>query len=99
MKLPWSLCRLGQENRKSKPSRPRLAVECLEERALPAGLDAVPVHDSNPGAPASLYLDFNGHFQDEFYGCAYVNLNFTEFEVSGEMIGYTDIDTPAFDQD
>jgi hypothetical protein len=41
----------------------RLQVEALEGRALPS---TMPVLHSNPGAPHTLFLDFDGHFQARF---------------------------------
>ena len=40
--------------------RPRL--ETLEDRALPS---TIPVLNSNPAAPIALYLDFDGHVQQD----------------------------------
>jgi hypothetical protein len=42
-----------------------LRVESLEARCLMA---TVPVYHSLPGAPASLYLDFDGHFETAWAG-------------------------------
>ncbi len=41
-----------------------LRAEQLEIRRLLAGdLGSIPILNSNPSAPASIYLDFNGHFE------------------------------------
>src|SRR5262249_9468318 len=40
-------------------------VECLEDRRLMAGLEVPPL-SSLPGAAATLYLDFDGHFQSSW---------------------------------
>jgi Ca2+-binding RTX toxin-like protein len=42
--------------------------EPLDDRTLLAALTDVPVLHSNPGADVSLYLDFNGHAPDDFFG-------------------------------
>jgi Ca2+-binding RTX toxin-like protein len=82
-------------------SRPK--VERLEDRTVLDGrtflplAGAIPALNSNPGAPASLYLDFDGHFQDAFFGCE----DIFGIETCGDTWGWdhNNITTPAFDQD
>jgi hypothetical protein len=50
--------------------------------------------NSRPGAPATLFLDFNGHYQTERVGMA----EWQDFFVPGTH-GWDHILTPAFDQD
>ncbi len=62
----------------------------------------VPALSSRAGAPATLYLDFNGHHQTSFYGCTGT--------IVGELCGdtwdwvpgvttYSHVSTPPFDRD
>jgi hypothetical protein len=69
------------------PRRVRLSFEGLEDRLTPANnpLLIAPILNSLPGARASLYLDFNGHFDAKYTSIAGVVTN--------------NVDTPPFDRD
>jgi serralysin len=69
--------------------RARLSLEALEDRLVLTGthaLSEVPVLNSLPGAPATLYLDFNGDHSDSWSA--------VDFKKT-----FTPGDTPAFDLD
>ena len=66
-------------SRSKKPSprpRTRLGLERLEDRVVPSG--DIPALHSNPGAPAALYLDFDGHFEASWLG--YSNITTPVFD-------------------
>src|SRR2546426_10460600 len=66
-------------------------LEILEDRALPSL--AVPALSSKPDAPASVYLDFDGHYQQCYGHRAWSITQGYHCE------GYLDVNTPAFDLD
>ncbi len=51
-------------------------------------LDSIPALNSNPGAPASLYLDFNGHFQPVW--SSYTNIVTPVYDVDGDETTFSD---------
>jgi hypothetical protein len=50
-------------------------------------LPAVPAHNSLPGASASLYLDFDGHYQQDWGG--YHNLSTPVFDLDGNPASFS----------
>ncbi len=83
---------------KSKPFRPvphsvrirRLMIECLEQRVV-FNVDiatGVPALHGNPGAAASLYLDFNGHFEP-VWG-TYNNVTTPAYDIDGDATTFND---------
>lgn len=65
----------------TKRFRPR--VECLETRLTPANNPSLiaPAFSSLPGAPATIYLDFNGHFDATWAN--FNNIDTPEFDIDG----------------
>ena len=70
----------------------RLQAERLEDRRLLSlsPLDSIPVLNSNPSAPASLYLDFNGHFES-VWG-SYTNVTTPVYDVDGDKTTFSDVE-------
>jgi hypothetical protein len=57
---------LGAERRRRAAAAPRMAVELLEFRTLLTNpLTAIPRLNSLPGAPVTIYLDFDGHTETQ----------------------------------
>src|SRR4051794_39778390 len=56
--------------RRGRPTAFRPQVEGLEERMVMSGqpLTAIPVLHSKPGAAVAIYLDFNGHYDRDWWG-------------------------------
>ena len=81
----------GSRPRKHARLRHRLLqAERLEDRRLLSlsPLDSIPVLNSNPGAPASLYLDFNGHFEP-VWG-SYTNITTPVYDIDGDPTTFSD---------
>jgi hypothetical protein len=78
-----------------KPASVRPQVECLEGRLLPAfhPLASIPALNSLPGAKATLYLDFNGHFQAKWG--AYRNISIAVFDQDGRKKTFSDNELAA----
>ena len=75
---------LGRNRPKTRQTRSvRLELEELEGRDLMALV--VPVLNSNPGAPASIYLDFDGHFESAWGG--YRNVSTRELPLVASFTG------------
>ena len=51
-------------------------------------LDSIPALHSNPGAPATLYLDFDGHFEPVWGG--YTNATTPAYDVDGDASSFSD---------
>src|SRR5262249_26581873 len=69
----------------------RPAVEPLEDRLVPTGpypLDSIPALNSLPRAAASLYLDFDGHFEPVWGG--FRNVTTPVFDQDGDRTTFTD---------
>jgi hypothetical protein len=80
---PRSSTRTRPVSHRHRHARPRL--EALEGRAVPAG---IPVLNSNPGAPATLYLDFDGHYEASWG--AYSNITTPVFNQDGDPTSFSD---------
>ena len=89
---------LARSLRRSRPHKQarlrhrRLQAERLEDRRLLSlsPLDSIPVLNSNPGATASLYLDFNGHFEP-VWG-SYNNVVTPVYDVDGDSTTFSDVE-------
>ena len=70
----------------------RLQAERLEDRRLLSlsPLDSIPVLNSNSSASASLYLDFNGHFES-VWG-SYTNVTTPVYDVDGDRTTFSDLE-------
>lgn len=79
-----SLSRKARRRNFLDKARKHLRLESLESRSLMAGIPAL---NSNPGATAQLYLDFDGHFQSGTWG-SYSNLNIPAFDKDGNSADY-----------
>ena len=53
-------------------------------------MTAFPVLNSNPGAAASLYLDFNGHFEP-VWG-SHTNITTPVYDVDGDVTTFSDVE-------
>ena len=53
-------------------------------------IDSIPALNSNPGASASLYLDFNGHFEP-VWG-AYTNITTPAYDIDGDVTTFNDVE-------
>src|SRR5262245_42335430 len=78
-----------QARRAARPApgqrhRARLSVEPLEDRRL---LSAVPAFSSLPGAPATLYLDFDGHH--EFLWGTHFNVDTPAYDTDGDPSSFS----------
>ncbi len=62
----------------------------MEDRRLLSlsPLDSIPALNSNPGATASLYLDFDGHFQAVW--SSYTNITTPAYDVDGDATTFSD---------
>jgi hypothetical protein len=49
----------------------------------------LPLLDSNPGAPATLYLDFDGNFDPDWW----------QYDNNGKEVHFSNVTTPVFDTD
>ena len=81
----------GSRTRKHARLRHRLLqAERLEDRRLLSlsPLDSIPALNSNPGATASLYLDFDGHFQAVW--SSYTNITTPAYDVDGDATTFSD---------
>ncbi len=61
--------------------------EVLEDRSMLSGLD-IPVLHSNPVAPTTLFLDFNGHFEPNYGG--YLNVTTPAYDFDGDRLTFSD---------
>lgn len=78
-------------SRRRRPARAsRLNVECLEERVVLSGnpLTSIPVLHSNAGAPATLFLDFDGHFEALSFGVS--NVTTPAYDFDGDPTTFSD---------
>jgi hypothetical protein len=77
-------------SRNGKPATVRLEVERLEDRVVPAKfpLSSLPALSSLPGAKATLYLDFNGHFQSKWG--PYKNIKTPAYDVDGDKTTFNE---------
>jgi hypothetical protein len=75
--------------RRRSPSAPRL--ESLEPRTLLAL--SVPALSSLPGAPAALYLDFDGDFIPKW--SSYTNITIPAYDRDGDPTSFTDAELAA----
>ena len=68
----------------------RLQAERLEDRRLLSlsPLDSIPALNSNPDAAASLYLDFDGHFQAVW--SSYTNITTPAYNRDGDATTFSD---------
>ncbi len=83
--------RRGSRTRKHARLRHRLLqAERLEDRRLLSlsPLDSIPALNSNPGATASLYLDFDGHFQAAW--SSYSNITTPAYDIDGDATTFSD---------
>ena len=83
----------GSRPRKHARLRHRLLqAERLEDRRLLSlsPLDSIPVLNSNSSASASLYLDFNGHFES-VWG-SYTNVTTPVYDVDGDRTTFSDLE-------
>lgn len=71
----------------SSPST-KLSVKTVDQRTLDQQM-GLPLLDSNLGAPVTIYLDFNGHFERDWF---YLDEN-------GNEVHYRNVSTPVFDTD
>ncbi len=67
--------------------RPRLNLERMEDRLVPAGIPAL---HSNPGATAAIYLDFDGHFEPTWL--SYTNITTPAYDSDGDPTAFGDLD-------
>jgi hypothetical protein len=58
----------------------------IRDRAIPV-IPAVPAYSSNPGAAATLYLDFNGHFQAQWW--TYSNIVTPVFSIDADTTTFS----------
>ena len=63
----------------------RLTLERMEDRVVPAG---IPILHSNPGAAATVYLDFDGHFEPVWGGSS--NVTTPVFNQDGDAAAFGD---------
>ena len=79
----------SHKRRRSQAGTRRLNLERgferLEERTVLS--ISVPVLNSNPGAPASLYLDFDGHFEATWG--SYSNITTPVFNQDGDATSFS----------
>jgi hypothetical protein len=66
----------------------KLSIKSVDQRTLDQQM-GLPFLDSNPGAPATLYLDFNGNFERDWW----------HIKDSGVEEHFRNITTPVFDTD
>jgi hypothetical protein len=81
----------GSRTRKHARLRHRLLqAERLEDRRLLSlsPLDSIPVLNSNPTAAASIYLDFNGHYQAAW--SSYSNITTPAYDIDGDATTFSD---------
>lgn len=67
--------------------------ERLEEKSMMAALTALPSLSSLPGAAASLYLDFNGHFEAQWG--PYQNITTPVFTLDADLTTFSDSELAA----
>ncbi len=72
-----------------KPPRRRLSLERMEDRVVPATL---PLLHSNPGAPAAVYLDFDGHVETSGLGSGFTT---PPYDLDGDTSTFTDAEAEA----
>jgi hypothetical protein len=83
----------GSRNRKHARMHHRLLqAERLEDRRLLSlsPLSSIPVLNSNPGASASIYLDFNGH-SEPVWG-SYTNAAMSVYDIDGDVTTFSDVE-------
>jgi hypothetical protein len=83
----------GSRTRKHARLRHRLLqAERLEDRRLLSlsPLSSIPVLNSNPTAAASIYLDFNGHFEP-VWG-SHTNITTPVYDVDGDLTTFSDVE-------
>ena len=89
----WAASLRGSRPRKQARLRNRLLqAEHLEDRRLLSltPLDSIPALNSNSNAVASLYLDFNGHFEP-VWG-TYTNITTPVYDADGDMTTFSDLE-------
>ncbi|MEX2172176.1 MAG: hypothetical protein WD851_22845 [Pirellulales bacterium] len=77
-------------NRKSRSYSRRLpfAIETLEARMMLSVSPGVPALHSLPGAPASVYLDFDGHFEPQWGN--YPNITTPVYSIDGDYSTFSE---------
>ena len=78
-----------------KHRRTRFQLELLEDRCLLSNAP-LPLLSSDPGAPASLYLNFMGDYEATWG--AYSNVSTPQFHLDGTGTGFTPMETAAITQ-
>ncbi len=81
---------------RTRKLRSFLRLENLEKRENPAPI--VPVYNSNPGAFAQLYLDFDGHAQGSNWCGTMSPINTTVFSTDGDFNNFSASELTVIDQ-
>jgi hypothetical protein len=84
-----------QGDPRPKRRRIRFQLEQLEDRCLLSG-SPLPILNSHPGAPASLYLDFSGLYEPTWG--AYSNVSTPQFHLDGTGPGFTPHEVAVIDE-
>ncbi|HZT81516.1 MAG TPA: hypothetical protein VFA26_14920 [Gemmataceae bacterium] len=78
---------------KASPALSSIVTSSSSSALLPKStrdvLMGLPALDSNPGAKATIYLDFTGNYERSWF----------QYDDSGKKVTYSNVSTPAFDTD